>query len=237
MAEKYLIGNIKGPKGDDGFSPSASVTPTADGAVITITDASGTTTATITNGDAQPYEAGNGIVINANTISADTSYLATQEDLENIELTPGPKGDKGETGPQGPKGDTGEQGPQGIQGETGPQGPKGDAFTYADFTPEQLEALKGPKGDTGEQGPKGEDGAQGPKGDTGDTGPQGPKGDTGPAGTYSAGTGINIANDTISVDSTTVAMKSDIPADELPSITTGDAGKVLAVNNGETGVE
>ena len=30
----------------------------------------------------------------------------------------------------------------------GPQGDKGDAFTYEDFTPEQLAALVGPKGDT-----------------------------------------------------------------------------------------
>lgn len=55
--------------------------------------------------------------------------------------------------------------------------------------------------------------------------------------TYIAGTGIDITNDEISVDNTVVAMKSDIPADELPSITSGDAGKVLAVNSGETGVE
>lgn len=39
------------------------------------------------------------------------------------------------------------------------KGPKGEPFTYADFTPEQLEALKGPKGD------KGEDGERGPKGE------------------------------------------------------------------------
>ncbi len=32
------------------------------------------------------------------------------------------------------------------------QGPKGDPFRYEDFTPEQLEALKGPKGDKGEDG-------------------------------------------------------------------------------------
>lgn len=42
------------------------------------------------------------------------------------------------------------------QGEQGPQGPKGDAFTYADFTPAQLEALTGPQGETGPQGPKGD---------------------------------------------------------------------------------
>ena len=52
-----------------------------------------------------------------------------------------------------------------IKGDTGP---KGDPFTYNDFTPEQLEKLKGPKGDIG---PKGDTGPQGP------IGPQGPKGE------------------------------------------------------------
>ena len=40
----------------------------------------------------------------------------------------------------------------GIQGPVcpaGPKGDKGDPFTYDDFTPEQLEQLKGPKGDPG----------------------------------------------------------------------------------------
>ena len=64
-------------------------------------------------------------------------------------------------------------GPQGPQGE---KGDKGDAFTYADFTSEQLTALKGEKGDTGATGP------QGPKGDTGETGPQGPAGPVGADG-------------------------------------------------------
>lgn len=36
-----------------------------------------------------------------------------------------------------------------AQGLEGPQGPKGEPFRYEDFTPEQLEALKGPKGDDG----------------------------------------------------------------------------------------
>ena len=84
---------------------------------------------------------------------------------------------------------SGEAGPI---GETGPQGPKGDAFTYNDFTPEQLNALKGPKGDkgdTGEQGPKGDAfkysdftseqlaSLKGPQGEQGIQGPAGPKGD------------------------------------------------------------
>lgn len=44
------------------------------------------------------------------------------------------------------QGDTGAQGPKGDKGDTGAQGPKGDTgdpFTYEDFTPEQLAALKG----------------------------------------------------------------------------------------------
>ena len=66
------------------------------------------------------------------------------------------RGDKGDTGPQGAKGDKGDTGAQGIQGlqgvkgEKGDKGDKGDAFTYDDFTPEQLAALKGEKGDPGE---------------------------------------------------------------------------------------
>lgn len=42
-----------------------------------------------------------------------------------------------------------------IKGEKGDQGEKGDAFTYEDFTEEQLVALTGP---TGPVGPKGRDG-------------------------------------------------------------------------------
>lgn len=56
------------------------------------------------------------------------------------------------------KGDTG---PQGVKGDTGNTG---DAFTFDDFTPEQLASLKGATGDTGATGSKGD------KGDKGDTG-------------------------------------------------------------------
>ena len=125
------------------------------------------------------------------TLASKTSKEYVDNLINNIQLTPGPKGDTGEQGPQGEvgpkgdtgskgdpgekgdkgdKGDTGETGPAGAKGDTGEQGeqgPKGDAFTYEDFTPEQLEALKGPKGDTGEQGQKGDTGEQGPKGETG----------------------------------------------------------------------
>lgn len=55
----------------------------------------------------------------------------------------------------------------------GPKGDTGEPFTYEDFTPEQLESLKGPKGDTGPQGPQGE---VGPQGEQGIQGPQGEPG-------------------------------------------------------------
>lgn len=119
---------------------------------------------------------------------------------QGIQGPQGPKGDTGDTGPQGPQGIQGPKGDPGAKGETGPKGeqgdpgPKGDAFTYSDFTQEQLAGLKGPKGDTGETGPRGPQGEQGPtgaKGETGPQGPQGPKGDSGDTGPQGpAGVGV-----------------------------------------------
>lgn len=50
----------------------------------------------------------------------------------------------------------------------GPQGPPGKSFTFEDFTPSQLEALRGPQGLQGEPGPKGEPGTPGQRGADGD---------------------------------------------------------------------
>lgn len=94
----------------------------------------------------------------------DTSQFATKEELRNISLTPGPKGDKGETGERGPQGDTGPRGADGLQG---PQG---------------LQGIQGERGRDGEPGLRGERGEQGPIGLTGPVGPQGPIGLTGPKG-------------------------------------------------------
>jgi len=81
-----------------------------------------------------------------------------------------------------------------VVGDTGEKGDTGDAFTYDDFTPEQLAGLKGdtgdtepagPKGDTGDKGETGETGSKGDTGETGATGEKGeqePKGDTGDTG-------------------------------------------------------
>lgn len=139
--------------------------------------------------------------------AVDLSNYATNESvdakLEVIELTPGPKGDKGEPGvqgPQGPAGPQGEPGPQGPQGEPGPAGkdgidgapgPKGDkgdigpqgpAGEKGDKGEPGNDGAPGPKGDKGPQGPAGEQGPKGDKGDTGEQGPQGIQGEQGPQG-------------------------------------------------------
>lgn len=75
-----------------------------------------------------------------------TNYYNKQQvdqKIRDIELTPGPQGPKGDTGPQGP------QGPQGLKGATGATGPQG---------------LKGDTGATGPQGLKGDTGPAGQNG-------------------------------------------------------------------------
>lgn len=68
----------------------------------------------------------------------------------------------------------------------GPPGPQGEPFTYEDFTPAQLEALRGPKGDKGDKGDVGATGPKGEKGDTGSVGPKGEKGEKGDTGSIGA---------------------------------------------------
>ena len=129
-----------------------------------------------------------------NKRNIDTSDFATKEELRNISLTPGPKGDKGEAGergpigPQGPIGLTGPQGLQGIQGQIGPKGETGERGPQGDTGPRGADGLQGPigpqgiQGERGQDGQKGERGEQGPIGQTGPAGPQGPIGLTGPKG-------------------------------------------------------
>lgn len=94
----------------------------------------------------------------------DTSNFATKQELQNIALTPGPKGDKGETGERGPIG------PIGPQGLTGPRGADGQ---------QGLQGIRGERGQDGQPGPKGERGEPGPQGLQGIQGATGPKGENG----------------------------------------------------------
>ena len=102
-----------------------------------------------------------------NKPNIDTSNFATKQELQNIALTPGPKGDKGENGERGPIGPQGDTGPRGVDGLQGPQG---------------LQGIQGERGRDGEPGLRGERGEQGPAGLPGPVGPQGPIGLTGPKG-------------------------------------------------------
>jgi len=80
----------------------------------------------------------------------DGSLMAA--DFKAGQLPAGPKGDKGDAGPQGA---AGPQGPKGATGEQGPAGPQGP---------------KGATGATGPQGPAGPQGLQGPTGSPGISG-------------------------------------------------------------------
>ena len=91
----------------------------------------------------------------------DTSNFATKEELRNISLTPGPKGDKGETGPRGEDGLQGIQGERGQDGQPGPRGERGPAGLPGPVGPQGPIGLTGPQGDVGPIGPRGENGRDG----------------------------------------------------------------------------
>ena len=144
---------IQGPKGNDGRDATLTTEQTENLAQIpTLKDKlDNTYTKTEVDKKIQDAQLNN----NDGNINIDLSNYATKEDLQRIELTPGPKGERGEQGIQGPKG---EQGPIGL---TGPKGDTGE---------------RGPQGLTGERG---EQGIQGPKGEQGPIGLTGPKGNDG----------------------------------------------------------
>ena len=90
---------------------------------------------------------------------------ATQEAQEAAEIARNAKGDKGDKGDPFTYADFTEEQLAALKGE------KGDAFTYSDFTEEQLAALKGARGERGQDGYTPQknvdyfDGAKGEKGD------------------------------------------------------------------------
>lgn len=104
--------------------------------------------------------------------------------LLSLQGAPGDKGDKGDTGKSAYDLWVQENGgayPGGVTAWL--RDLKGEAFTYDDFTPEQLDALRGPKGDKGDKGERGNPGAPGSQGPEGPEGPQGPAGVNGTNGT------------------------------------------------------
>nr|DAQ74523.1 MAG TPA: collagen triple helix repeat protein [Caudoviricetes sp.] len=134
----------------------------------------------------------------------DTSQFATKEELQNISLTPGPKGDRGEPGPPGVAGETGPKGTDGLQG---PQG---------------LQGIQGERGRDGEPGPRGERGEQGPAGLPGPVGPQGPIGLTGPKG-ENGRDGVGIPQK-ISINGNIVSLSDGGGSITLPTTAPSNAG-------------
>ena len=97
------------------------------------------------------------MTVSSSTLEPGSSATVTESYSEGtyhlaFGIPQGAKGDKGDQGDRGIQGIQGIQGIPGIQGEQGPKGDKGnkgDAFTYDDFTEEQLAALTGPAGSDG----------------------------------------------------------------------------------------
>ena len=158
MAE-ILLGNIKGPKGDDGTSFKISgYYATLDELIFGVPHPESGEAYGV--GSTHPYEiyiyspkhgwVNNGTIQGVKGEKGDRG----EQGIPGIQGLQGEKGEKGDQGIQGEKGDKGDQGIQGIQGIQGEQGVKGD---------------KGDKGERGEQGIQGEKGEKGDKGDKGDT--------------------------------------------------------------------
>lgn len=170
-------GDFDGTDGADGFSPTATVTQTADGATITITDKNGTTTADVAKGDKGD--------VGPQGSKGDTGEQGPQG-IQGEVGPQGPKGDTGATGAQGPKGDTGDTGPQSATGLSGADGIScthswnGSVLTVTSASGTSSADLRGPRGETGA---------------TGATGPRGPKGDTGDDGADATITGASATVD------------------------------------------
>ena len=152
------------------------------------------------------------VVALENKPSVDTSQFATKQELQTISLTPGPKGDKGETGERGPQGATGETGPRGADGLQGPQGIQGERGQ---------DGQPGPKGDIGPIGPQGLKGEQGPAGLPGPVGPQGPIGLTGPKGAD----GVGIPQK-LTLSGNTLILSEGGGSVVLPTSTSSNTGQV-----------
>lgn len=164
----------------------------------------------------------------------------------NVTLTEGEQGGILSFSFTGLRGEKGERGAQGAKGDKGEPG-----FTYEDFTPEQLAALKGEqgaKGDKGDKGDKGEKGdsftyadftseqlaslkgekgetgaagAKGEKGEKGDTGERGEKGDKGDTGAAGKN-GEDGYTPVCGTDYFTTADKQQLMADVLAALPNGD---------------
>lgn len=154
--EKKAAGLQNGKDGKDGISPAVTVTETETGATISVTDATGTTTAELHNGEKGDTGSRGAAGKSAYEIAVQNGYDGTETDW--LESLKGQKGDTGEPGATGAKGDPGEKGDQGVPGIPGEKGERGE---------------KGEKGDAGAPGKDGVNGKDGTNGVDGKNGTDG----------------------------------------------------------------
>ena len=139
-----------GKDGKDGISPAVTVTKTETGATISVTDATGTTTAELHNGekgDKGDTGSRGADGKSAYEIALQNGFTGTEADW--LASLKGQKGDAGEPGATGAKGDPGEKGDRGEPGTPGAKGERGE---------------KGDTGTPGKDGVKGTDGKDGADG-------------------------------------------------------------------------
>lgn len=171
-------------------------------------------------------ETGNGTVKSYVDTAVQDLAQQVNQDIQEIELTPGPQGPQGKPGPTGPQGppgadgQAGATGPAGADGQDGQNGQDGITPTIGENgnwflgdtdtgKPSRGEiGLMGPQGPQGPQGIKGDTGEQGPPGEKGDTGATGPQGPQGPPGQD----GVQLNDDAIN---TTEAWSSKKIVDTL----------------------
>lgn len=208
-------GDYDGADGADGFSPTATVTQTSEGATITITDKNGTTTADIAKGAKGDTGETGPQGPKGDTGEQGPQGIQGETGATGATGPQGPQGEKGETGAtgaQGPKGDTGDTGPQGATGSAGADGNDGVSCTHSwNGTVLTVTSASGTSSAdlVGPQGPTGATGATGPQGETGATGAQGP---TGPAGadgtTFTPASPLSLSGGVLSIDLTSYATQS-----------------------------
>lgn len=128
---------------------------------------------------AKSDSAGGLMAAEARIAALEAKVVTLQNQINNIQLTPGPQGP---AGPQGPQGDPGPQGPAGPAGPVGPVGPQGEVGAQGPAGPAGPVGATGPMGVQGPAGPVGPQGPAGPVGPMGLQGPAGPQGPQGPEG-------------------------------------------------------
>lgn len=122
-----------GEQGKDGFSPTVSIVDIDGGHKVVITDKDGAKEFNVMDG-AKGADGDDGYSPNVTVAEIDGGHRVVIADKN---------------------GDKTFDVMDGARGARGAKGDKGDAFTYADFTAEQLAALKGARGDKGEPGNNG----------------------------------------------------------------------------------